>query len=110
MNSFTKIGLPTDNGVQFVTVDDIVHCQADGDNTLVFMKNGDKITATNSLKVYEELFADSKFLRVHKLHLINTNHISKYISDEDGGNVIMTDGSSVVVSPLRKDDLLKIVK
>lgn len=110
MNNFTKIGLPSGSGVQFVTVDDIVRCQADGDNTQVFMKNGDKITASNGIKDYEELFADKKFLRVHKLHLINTNHISKYISDEDGGNVIMTDGSSVVVSPLRKDDLLKILK
>ena len=110
MNSFTKIGLPTDSGVQFVTVDDIMHCEAVGDNTLVYMKNGDKITASNSIKDYEELFADNKFMRVHKLHLVNTNHISKYISDEDGGNVIMSDGSSVVVSPLRKDDLQKILK
>ena len=110
MNNFTKVGLPSENGVQFVTVDDIIRCRADGDNTLVFMNNGDKITATNNIKVYEELFADSKFMRVHKLNLINTNHISKYISDEDGGNVIMSDGSSVEVSPLKKDELQKILK
>lgn len=110
MNNFTKVGLPSENGVQFVTVDDIIRCRADGDNTLVFMNNGDKITVTNNIKVYEDLFADSKFMRVHKLNLININHISKYVSDEDGGNVIMSDGSSVEVSPLKKDELQKIMK
>lgn len=108
MNNFSKIGLPTANGILFFNVDDIVRCEADGAYTQFFMNNGEKVLVAKNLKVYEELFADNKFLRVHKSHLINTNYIDKYING-DGGSVIMADGSSVEVSRRKKDELLSMI-
>ncbi|MBO7496181.1 MAG: response regulator transcription factor [Salinivirgaceae bacterium] len=108
MNNFTKVGLPTNNGIQFVKVDDIVRCEADGPYTQFFMNNGEKIMVSKNLKIYEELFVDNKFLRVHKSHLINTSYIDKYING-DGGSVIMADGSNVEVSRRKKDELLSMM-
>ncbi|MBR5959142.1 MAG: response regulator transcription factor [Salinivirgaceae bacterium] len=107
INSFAKIGLPTNDGIQFVKVDDIVRCEADGAYTQVIMDGGTRIMVSKNLKVYEELFADRKFLRVHKSHLINIRYIDKYLnSGGDGGSVVMADGSTVEVSRRKKEELL----
>ena len=108
MNNFSKVGLPTNNGILFYKVDDIVRCEADGAYTQFFMNNGEKVLVAKNLKVYEDLFADNKFLRVHKSHLINTAYIDKYING-DGGSVIMADGSCVEVSRRKKDELLSMM-
>ena len=63
---------------------------------------------SKNLKIYEELFADRKFLRVHKSHLINTRYIDKYING-DGGSVVMADGSTVEVSRRKKEELLNMM-
>ena len=111
MSNFSKVGLPTADGVKFVKVDDIVRCEADGSYTTVFMNDGDKILISKNLKTYEELFVDNKFLRVHKSHLINISHVDKYVnSGGDGGSVVMSDGSTVEVSRCKKDELLALMK
>jgi two-component system LytT family response regulator len=111
MSNFSKVGLPTADGVKFVKVDDIVRCEADGSYTTVFMNDGDKILISKNLKTYEELFVDNKFLRVHKSHLINISHVDKYVnSGGDGGSVVMSDGSTVEVSRRKKDELLALMK
>ena len=109
MNNFTQVGLPTEDGVQFVDVDDIVRCEADGGNTQVFTDNGTMLVAQKNIKVYEELFADRKFLRINKTNLINTSYIDKYDKADNGGSVLMADGVSIEVSPYKKDDLHKMM-
>ncbi len=108
INSFSKIGLPTNDGIQFVKVDDVVRCEADGAYTVFILENGQRIMVSKSLKTYEELFADRKFLRVHKSYLINTRYVEKYING-DGGSVVMTDGATVEVSRRKKDELLNMM-
>lgn len=108
INSFAKIGLPTNDGIQFVKVDEIIRCEADGPYTQFIMDGGARIMVSKNLKIYEELFADRKFLRVHKSHLINTRYIDKYING-DGGNVVMADGSTVEVSRRKKEELLNMM-
>lgn len=110
-NDFTKIGLPTSEGIQFVKVDDIVRCEADGPYTQVFLSTGERVMVSKNLKIYEDLFANSNFIRVHKSHLINTSYIDKYMnSGGDGGSVAMADGSIVEVSRRKKDELLAMIK
>lgn len=107
INSFEKIGLPVGDGIQFVKVDDIIRCEADGVYTRFSVMGGNNYLVSKNLKTYEELFADRGFIRVHKSHLINTRHIDKYNnSGGDGGSVVMADGSTVEVSRRKKDELL----
>jgi two-component system LytT family response regulator len=59
-----------------------------------------------TLKFYEELLAESGFMRVHKSHLINLEHVVKYLRGK-GGEITMSDGSTIPVSPQKKDALLE---
>ena len=101
-----KIALPTMEGLEFIQADHIVHCQSESNYTHIFLQNGSRLLISKTLKETEEMLMGHNFMRVHHSHLINLNHIKKYVKG-DGGYVIMSDDSSVNVSRSRKDDLLK---
>jgi two-component system, LytTR family, response regulator len=58
-----------------------------------------------TLKFYESILTDFDFLRIHKSHLINLEHVKKYLKGK-GGQLIMADDSVVDVSPNKKQELL----
>lgn len=100
-----KIVLPLLDGFEVVNIQDIVHCQANDNFTDFHMADKQKKMICRTLKFYEELLGESGFLRVHKSHLINLDHIVKYTRGK-GGQVTMADGSVIDVSPNKKDELM----
>ncbi|MEM9022944.1 MAG: LytTR family DNA-binding domain-containing protein [Bacteroidota bacterium] len=105
-NVFSQIGLPTNDGIIFVRVEEIVRCQAEGSYTNVFLESKKSFLVSRNLREIESLLEESGFLRVHKSHLINLNHIHKYVRG-NGGEVTMSDGAVVEISRRRKDILLE---
>lgn len=101
-----KIALPTADKVDFVSVNEILRCQAESNYTHIFLTNGQKILVSRTLKEYEELLADFNFLRVHQSHLINVAEVKTYVK-RDGGYIVMSDESEVTVSRQKKDTLLE---
>ncbi|MCH8332257.1 MAG: response regulator transcription factor, partial [Bacteroidetes bacterium] len=83
-----KIAIPTSEGLLFIQVKDIIRCEADGSYTHIFLANKDKITVSKILKEFEGLLTEYNFLRVHQSHLINLEHIKKYVSAK-GGQIVM---------------------
>jgi two-component system, LytTR family, response regulator len=104
-SGFEKIALPTSEGLRFVKVDNIIRCESDNNYTSFFLRTGERILVTKTLKEFEETLSDSNFVRVHQSHLINLNYVERYIKGE-GGSVIMSDGSEVEVSRRRKEAFL----
>jgi len=103
---FSKIAIPTMEGLQMVSVDHIVHCVSDSNYTILTLKDRQKVVASRTLKEIEELLEDYHFLRVHHSSVVNLNEVIKYIKGE-GGYLVMSDGSSINVSRSRKEGLLK---
>lgn len=101
-----KIVLPLLDGFEVVQVKDIVHCCANDNFTDFFLLGKPKRMICRTLKFYEDLLSESGFMRVHKSHLINLDHIVKYTKGK-GGQVTMADGSVIDVSPNKKDDLMQ---
>lgn len=100
-----KIVLPLLDGFEVVNIREILHCSANDNFTDFHIAGGQKRMICRTLKFYEELLGDSGFMRVHKSHLINLEHIVKYTRGK-GGQVTMADGSVIDVSPNKKDELL----
>ncbi len=100
-----RVGLPTKDGLTVVLPDDIVRCEANGNCTRVYLKDGSEVVVSKRLHLYEELLDPREFVRVHNRHLINLNYVDKYARGK-GGIIIMRDGSSVSVSVRKKDALL----
>ncbi len=100
-----KIAVPTFDGLQMVSVEDIVKCTADESYTHITLAGGQKLVVSRILKDFDELLCDLNFFRVHNSSLINLIHVRKYVKG-DGGYVIMSDGETVEVSRRKKNELL----
>lgn len=102
----SRVALPTMEGLQLVPLDTIISCASSSNYTIISLKDKQKIIVSRTLKEIEEMLEDYLFMRVHHSYLVNLNEIRKYIKGE-GGNLIMSDGSSVDVSRSKKEQLLK---
>jgi two-component system LytT family response regulator len=102
----SRIALPTADELIFVQVDEIVRCEAAGNYTTFHLHNGRTILVARPLKEYDTLLAELNFFRVHHSHLVNLNYVEKYIKGE-GGYVVMSDRSHVMVSRRRKEELIR---
>ncbi|MCM4156302.1 LytTR family DNA-binding domain-containing protein [Gramella sp. AN32] len=103
-----KISIPTQEGYEFLTLQEVLRLEADGNYTHIFHKNGTKLTVAKTLKVFDEMLVGSNFFRIHHSHLINLIHIKKYYKGK-GGYVVMEDGASVDVSTRKKEEFLKFL-
>jgi len=104
------LALSTLKGLIFIKIEDIMYFSASNAYTFVVMNNGDKHLVSKSLVVFEEVLSDNPiFFRVHKSYLINLKFISQYIRGE-GGEIIMQDRTSVVLSRNKKQDFLNLFK
>jgi len=101
-----KIALPTMEGLQMIAVESIISCEADDNYTKLMLKNNKKIVVSCTLRVIEELLEDHSFIRVHRSFVVNLHEIEKYVKG-DGGYLIMSDGSEILISRNKKEELLK---
>lgn len=99
---YSKITLPTGNAYEIVNVKDIIRCEADGSYTTFFLENKKKLLVSASLKHYEDLLPEEDFIRVHHHHLINMNHVVRYLKT-DGGYAVMSDGTQIEISRRKKE-------
>lgn len=102
-----KIILKNLGSIFLFNVDEIVHCQSDGSYTVFETTDNQKIVVSKILKDYDNLLSGSGFLRVHRSHLINLKHIKRF-DKQDGGNVIMSNGSQIPASTSGRARLLEL--
>lgn len=105
-DNYSKITLPTGNAYEIVNIPDIIRCEAEGSYTNFFLAGNKKIMVSASLKHYEDLLPEKDFIRVHHHHLINMNHVIRFLK-VDGGYAVMSDGTQVELSRRKKDAFLE---
>lgn len=100
-----KIILPLIDGFEVVKVEEIVCCTAHDNFTDFHFINKPKMMICRTLRHYEELLSDAGFMRVHKSHVVNLDHVVKYARGK-GGELHLSNGMDIPVSPQKKDALL----
>jgi two-component system LytT family response regulator len=103
-----KIVLSTSEKIHVIDINDIIRCESDNYYTHFFFTNGSKILVSKTLKENEQLLSDHNFIRPHKSHLINVRYIKSFIR-QDGGYIVMSDGSKVPVSRRKKERIMEIL-
>lgn len=104
--SYSKILLPAQDGLEFVALDEIIRCQADSNYTHVYLESGRRLIISKALKQVEKLLDDERFFRTHQSHLVHLDKIKRYARGE-GGYLVMKDDSIVHVSRGMREKLLK---
>jgi two-component system, LytTR family, response regulator len=104
----TKIGIGMADKIVFVSITDILYCEASGSYTNVFLKDGTKMVASKSLGDFETQLSQNKFFRIHHSHLINLNRVKEF-QRHDGGYVIMENHKQLEVSQRKRKDFLEAI-
>ena len=104
-----KLCIPSLKGFQVIDIQDIVYCEASGNYTNFHFTNHPLICASKPIHEYEELLADSNFIRIHKSFMVNLEHVKEYIRGE-GGSVVLSNNHEVEVSRRKKDMLMTRMK
>ena len=97
-----RLALTDATEVKYVNLDEIIRLQAESNYTHIFLEKKNVFISAKTLKEYDEILSGHHFLRVHKSHLVNPDHIDRY---DKAGFLHMRDGSVVEVSRRKKDYL-----
>ena len=108
-NAFHKMTISALDGIYFISIDDIVRFEAEDNYTHIYMKDGQRITASKTIKSYEDLLKPFNFYRVHKRHVINLNFVKKFVRG-DGGYLIMEDTKQIEVSRRRRPGFMEKIR
>jgi two-component system LytT family response regulator len=63
---------------------------------------------SKNLKEYENLLPSRHFFRLHNSHIVNINEVKRMLKS-DGGYAILNDGSTILISPKKKDSFLQVL-
>ena len=108
MSRLSRLGLPTMEGILFVKLDEIIRCEGDNNYTTFFLQDKTKVLVSKTLGDYEALLSSEGFYRAHRSHLVNLQHVRKFMRGR-ATRIIMDDNSEVEVSTRKRDDLLSLL-
>jgi len=106
---FDRITLNTGDGLLFIGTAEITRLEAQGNYSFVFLENGERHLAAQSLAGFEEILLSPPFFRTHQSHIVNTKFVRKMTKDE-GDSLLMTDKSIIPLARRRKEAFIGIMK
>lgn len=103
-----KIVIPEVDGNRVVNLKDIICVQGYGSYSIIYLKNGEKLTISKNLKYFEKVFADNLvFFRSQKSWIINLNCVNKFNANQ--GNVFLDNDIVAKISPNKSKEFSKLI-
>jgi len=102
-SSSQKIGVPFENEIIFLKIDDILYCKGEAGYTNIVCKKKN-YTSSYSIGTFNSLLEKFNFFSTHKSYIVNLTHISSYKKE---GTVILDEVHTIPVSTRRKKQFLQ---
>ena len=102
-----KIMLPTMEGFEIVNINTILYCEAADNFTKFYFEHSQPALICRTLKYFEDVLTDHRFLRIHRSYLINPDFVVRY-SKGKGGYVTMKNDQELEISPNKKKEFLDL--
>ena len=102
-----KIMLPTLEGFEIITITDILYCEAVDNFTRFYLEQGPPLLICRTLKYFEDILKDHRFIRIHRSWLINPEYVIRYAKGK-GGSVTMKNNQELEISPAKKKEFLDL--
>ena len=99
-----KIGIPGNNGIDYVTISDIMYLESINKCTRIVTEKAEFVSSFQIGK-FKEHVSQLPFYQVHRSYIINLNFIQSYKST---GIVIMTNKMEIPIARSERNDFLKI--
>ena len=101
------MAVPIEGGMQFISMEEIIHCEGVNGYTKIYLANQKEILSSKSLGYYSGVLTQRFFYQVHRSHIINLRHITKYLKE---GIVYLSNKCEVPVSRNRKNEFLAVLE
>ena len=108
-NPLNKLILRDANAIYLVEVNNIIRCESTNNYTTFYLSDKKQIIVSVTLKEYDKMFKDLLFFRATQSHLINLHFFDHYNKNE-GGSIVLKDGTPIPLSRGRKELLLEKLK
>jgi two-component system LytT family response regulator len=105
---FNKLTIPSEEGLELVPFNKIIQCTADRAYCYFYLEGGRKLLVSKPMKEFEAILISNGFFKVHKSNIVNLEFAVKYVRGK-GGYLVLSDGSNVIVSSRKKDELLQLL-
>lgn len=99
-----RIALPYLNRTVFISVDDILCLQGEGNYTFLHTRDRKKFLVSKTLKEFEKTLDTAMFLRIHKSYIVNLAYVQRNIFNRER-QVQLADGREVAISRRRMKDI-----
>lgn len=106
-NGQPKIMLPTLEGFEIVTISSILYCEAADNFTKFYFESTPPLLICRTLKYFEDILKDHRFVRIHRSYLINPDYVIRYAKGK-GGSVTMKNNQELEISPNKKEAFLAL--
>ncbi len=104
LTSRSTLTLATSGGRYFFQPEEIIRLEASSNYTKIYFCNKRKIVSAKVLKDFETMLEPFGFVRTHRTHLVNRQHILCVTPE---GNIIMKDASVAEVSRRMKSGVMR---
>ncbi len=101
------IVIPDQKGFSFIKSEEIIRLEGVDGYTLIVLQNEKPILSSYNIGKFRDMLPELLFYSIHKSHIINTNHLKKYLNE---GYVELTNSDSVPVAKSKRVDFLKHLK
>lgn len=96
-------------GTHVIDIMEVVQVEGSGAYSNIELKSGDKIMVSKNIGQFEADLRPSGFIRCHRSHLVNTEHIVR-IQRQANGMLELSNGTRVPVSRSRRQELASLFK
>jgi len=103
----TTIAIATTAGHFFFSAAEIVRLEACSNYTNIYFTNKKKMLTCKVLKEFAAVLEPMGFVRTHRTHLVNKQHIA-FVSND--GNIVMKDASTAEISRRMKSGVMKVLR
>lgn len=93
----------TRNGDRQLRTRHIIWCEADRNYTHFNLVGRERLLASYPLSNYAEFLAGNEFLRVHRGHMVNVEHVVSFSAD---GVLTLSDGTRVEISRRKRAEVM----
>ncbi len=101
-----RLAISSQDGLLIIDTNEIIHCESESNYSKIFLRSGQKIIVSRTLKDLEELLDAEKFFRLHHSHLVNLRSVRRYLRGE-GGEVVLENGAQLPVARSKKEEFLR---
>lgn len=102
-----KITINTDGKLLFLSSDEILYVESDGNYSTIHLIDGQKIVLTKKLKEVNEILPADSFYRIHNSFVVNINKIKEFLKTD--GYVVLQSNHKIPVSRQKRSDFLDML-